>query len=238
MRPNFFMCWKCLATFTVMLFITSCLTTAHTPQQKYLDNTSLSGIRNIAVLVTVSPPEVIYSQTEGINWIIPILVSPILAPIATSIAIHVQENSMLNEDKAHSENVENNFNLSVYEEKLSQSFIETLKKSSHFETIDYKKDNSLDNKLLVSDGYEGVIRLFLNNLILEKVSNEDVKLSANITAKMTNLKSSEIIWDRDDSTVSAEKHTISYYEKNGLEELELMLEKSGKRLAYDFIYLK
>lgn len=238
MKSNAFSCWKYLTIFTLMLFMTSCLTTAHTPQQKYLDNTSLSGIRNIAVLVTVSPPEVIYSQTEGINWLIPILVGPILSPISTNIAIHTLQNNVLKEDIAYSENVGKKIILSDYEEKLSQSFIETLKKSSHFETIDYKKDNSLDNKLLVSDGYEGVIRLFLNNLILEKVSNEDVKLSAKITAKMTNLKSSEIIWDRDDSTVSAEKHTISYYEKNGLEELELMLEKSGKRLAYDFIYLK
>lgn len=240
-----FSCWKSATIISLMFFLISCTTTAHIPEQKYLDNTSLVGIRNVAVLVTVSPPEVIYAQAEEINITMPILLGILVSPLGplaigftTGAAMNSQTTNQSKEDQAHADNVVKNLDLSIYEDKLSQSFIETLRENFRFETIDYKRDNRLDNNLLVSDRYEGVIKLFLNNLILEKVSNGDVRLSANIKAQMINLNSSEIIWDRDDSTVATQKHTISYYKKNGFQELEAMLEKAGKRLAYDFIYLK
>jgi hypothetical protein len=38
--------------------------------------------------------------------------------------------------------------------------------------------------------------------------------------------------------MSPELQPLDYYKKNGLIELDAMLKKAGRNLAYDFVYLK
>jgi len=217
---------KSLVVFFVGLFFVSCtLTTAHIEEKKYLDTTSLSGIHNVAVLVKIYPPEVIDSQTEFSTW------NPILFGLAGAL---VEGSIREDKDKSHAEKVSDNINLSLHEKKLAQTFIKTLKESGRFKTIEYMKDN----KQLSSERYRAVINLIVNKLTLKKMSNDNVRLSANILGKMVDLKTSQTIWNRDDSIIASEGHTIDFYEKYGLQELDTLLEKGGKKLGYDFLYLK
>ena len=212
------MFYRCVTAFSIGLFLTSC-TTAHIPKQKYLTTNNLDGIQSLAVLVTISHPEVIYYQTESFT-----------GPLDGMVLHYLIEGTVRsNIDKGYAEKIGENINFSIYEEKLAQAFIKTLKDSARFKAVDYKKENKLNNDQLMADGYESVIRLSVDKLSLYKISDIDFKLSVNILAKMVELKSSKVIWDRVDAVVASENHTIDYYEKNGLLELDKMLEKAGKK---------
>jgi hypothetical protein len=55
---------------------------------------------------------------------------------------------------------------------------------------------------------------------------------------MEHLFSGKVVWDREERILSSEFHSLDYYKENGLKELDAMLEKGGRNLAYDFVYLK
>ncbi|MBU1567031.1 MAG: hypothetical protein KJ630_15585 [Proteobacteria bacterium] len=138
----------------------------------------------MSVLVTISSPEVIQSQSEVSEWC--------LFPMGLLLnvpAISIDRSKRSSKDKVHAEQIGGKINFSVYEEKLAQSFIKTLQESDRFKAVDYKKNNKLANYQLLSDNYDAVIRLYIDKLLLYKVSNEDVKLSTNILAEMVELKS-------------------------------------------------
>jgi hypothetical protein len=55
---------------------------------------------------------------------------------------------------------------------------------------------------------------------------------------MEHLSSGKVVWDRYEHVKSPEFHSLNYYKENGLKELDAMLERAARNLAYDFVYLK
>jgi hypothetical protein len=91
---------------------------------------------------------------------------------------------------------------------------------------------------LVTSGYDAIIRLTVREISLIGMAGGYVHLYIHVQGHLKNLRSGQIIWDREETVKSPESHQLDYYKENGLKELNALLEKAGKKLAYDFVYLK
>jgi len=80
--------------------------------------------------------------------------------------------------------------------------------------------------------------LFVREISLKRVGGDNAGLNAYVRGQMEYLSSGKIVWDREEYVMSPELHSLDYYKENGLKELDVMLEKAGRNLAYDFVYLK
>jgi hypothetical protein len=141
-------------------------------------------------------------------------------------------------DRGHAGEVKDQMDLSHFEETLAQSFMRPLRKGDCFETIEYLTDKNQDLQQLSAKGYDAVIRLFVREISLKRVGGDDVGLNAYVRGQMELFSSGKIVWDRQEYVMSPELQPLDYYKKNGLIELDAMLKKAGRNLAYDFVYLK
>lgn len=210
----------------MVAFLISCATM---PQQTYLTNTSLAGLSKVAVVVSVSTPEVSYSSESS---------SPLTMPLFGLIGLAMEAGIRSGIDNEHAAKIKEHVDLSYIEDKMAQSFIQPLKKGNCFQTIEYVRDKKQDDHQLSVAGYDTVIKLSVREILLNRVSGDTVRLRAHVSGQMASLKSKIIVWDREEAVLSSELHSLAYYKENGLKELDAMLEKAGKNLAYDFIYLK
>lgn len=217
----------------VTSFLISC---ASVPQQTYLTNTSLSDISKVAIVASTHAPEVSYSRTSREAGSSVMMVP--LFPLLGLAAMGMEASARSGEDSEHAAKIKERVDLSQIEDKMAQSFIRPLTKGNCFQTIEYVKDKNQDSRQLSSAGYNAVIRLSVRKILLERVPGDNVRLRAYVSGQMESLKSGKILWDREEVVLSSELHSLDYYKEHGLKELDALLDKAGKNLAYDFIYLK
>lgn len=210
----------------MVAFLISCATM---PQQTYLNNQSLSGISKVAVVASANVPEVWYSSSEKSVW-------PAL--LGSALGMALEEGIRSGIDNEHAAKIKEHIDISHIEDKMAQSFIQPLKKGNYFQTIECLTDKNQGDHQLSVAGYDTVIRLSVHKISIRRVSGDYVSLSAHVRGQMEKLMSGEIVWDREEVVTNPEPQTLDYYKENGLKELDAMLEKAGKNLAYDFIYLK
>jgi hypothetical protein len=205
-------------------------------QQTYLNNQSLSGINKVAIVVSVNDPDVSYSIISpgagGSIWTL--LLSPLIVIPAMGLEAGIRSTA----DQEHAAKVKEHMDLSYIEDKTAQSFMQPLKKVNLFKSVEQPPNKNQDSRQLRDIGYDGVIRLTVRKISIQRVAGDYVKLTAYVHGQMECLSSGNIIWDREEVVTNPEPHTLDYYKENGLKELDTMLEKAAKRLAYDFMYLK
>lgn len=212
------------------ILLISCAT-ATMPQQTYLTNTSLSGISKVAIVVTVSAPTVSHSlpaqEYMGSN---PPPIFVLFALLGATVRSGV--------DAKNAGTIRDRMDFQQLEEKTVHAFIQPLKKGNCFHVAEYITDKKPDNHQLSAAGYDAIIRLSLKEISLKRTAGEKVNLYLTIHGQMESLASGMILWDREELVSSSESRSLDYYKENGLKELDAMLEKAGKYLAYDFVYLK
>jgi hypothetical protein len=219
------------------LFMTSCAPKG--PPGTYLKNTSLSHISKVAIVASVSAPKVSYSTAKGNdseNLVFlagfPPALLVVLAAVGTEAAIRSGV------DYRHAGEVKEHVDFGHFEEKMAQSFMQPLQKRGCFQTTEYLTDKNQDAQRLSAKGYDAVIRLFVRKISLKRVAGDNVGLDAYVRGQMEYFSSGKVVWDREEHLFSPETHSLDYYKENGLKELDGMLEKAGRVLAYDFVYLK
>jgi hypothetical protein len=199
------------------------------PKETYINSTCLTGIKKVAIVTSVSSPEVSYS----------IYNTSIPGGLAGFFASCIEGAIRSGVDHAHAAKISEHSDTSRNESNMAQSFIQVLKKGNYFQVIDYANDdNNRDESKLSNTGYDAVIRLIVQEILLEKTAAEYMSLTARVRGELEKLKSREILWTRDEIVINPEPHTLDYYKENGLKELDTMLEKAVRNLAYDFLYLK
>ena len=220
--------YRITACFVMGTILISCAT-ADVIQQKYLDTSSLSRIQNVAVTATINPPEVINSRTDSNPLVFYMFFGLLGAAIESDVRTK--------RDEKQAETVAENTNLVSCQNKFAQSFINKIEESQRFKTINYLKDSTIEDQNLIAKRYQAIIRLSVKKIVLSRVSHEEFTLSVTVLGQMIDLGSSNVLWNREDCLISPEKHPIGYYEKDGLEELNYILERAGNKLGFDFVYL-
>lgn len=212
-------------------FLTSCAPTL--PKETYLKGMSLSGISKVAIVVSVNAPEVSYATYDNVSLKL-FLIYGLIPAIAEGAVRSGVDHGHAGEVKKHSD-------LTYFKETIARSFMQTLKKGDYFQTTEYLTDKNQDVQQLSAKGYDAVIRLLVRQISLQRmkrVAGDNVGLDVFVRGQMEFLSSGKIVWDREEHVLSSEFHSLDYYEKNGLKELDAILEKAGRNLAYDFVYLK
>lgn len=166
------------------------------------------------------------------------LIGVALFPLFVLPAVALETAVMSGIDKEHAAKISEQRDFSSIEDKIAQSFMEPITKGACFKATEYVKDKTQDARLLSAAGYDAVIRMDVREISVQRAIGDYVSLSAHVHGQMVLLTSGKIVWDREEFVSSPELHSFDYYKENGLKELEAMLEKAGKILAYDFIYLK
>jgi hypothetical protein len=216
------------------LLLISC---ASLPKETYLTSKCLTGIKKVAIVTLVSAPEVSYSSSRlqvryagfgdfssgGLGGLLATLLE---GAIRSWI------------DQAHAAKISEHTGSGSIEGNMAQSFIQTVKKGDCFQGVEYLKDKDQDNSKLSTMGYDAIIRLSVGEVLLRRTAAEYLSLTARVRGQLENLRSGETVWDREEMVTNPEPHTLDYYEENGLIELDTMLEKAGRNLAYDFLYSK
>jgi hypothetical protein len=208
------------------------------PKQSYLASTSLSGISRVALVVSATPPKVSYSLNSQNAYVSCLLLLSITAVVPAMLEAVVENAVRSGEDRGHAEKMGKHVNLTYLEDKLAQSFIQPLRGSPCFQTIDYVTDKKQDDRQLSAAGYNAVIRLSVRELSLDRIGGDNVTLHIFVHGEMKYLSSDKIVWNREEYIESSESHSLAYYRENGLKELDVMIEKAGRKFAYEFIYLK
>ncbi len=219
-------------------FLTSCGTG---PRQTYLKNTGLSRISKVAIVASVSAPKVSYFRVKRTVSLRPEFViigglGLVIAVLVVGGGTEAAIKSVV--DHGHAGKVRERVDLSHFEETVAQSFMQLLKKGDCFQTTEYLTDKNQDVQQLSAKGYDAVIRLFVREISLKRVEGDNVGLDAYVRGQMEYLSSRKVVWDREEHVLSSEFHSLDYYKENGLKELDAMLERAGRNLAYDFVYLK
>jgi hypothetical protein len=218
-------------------FLNSCATV---PKGTYLNDRSLLDISKVAIVVSLSDPKVSYhtaernvsASTVPYYGAIPALLFLGLVATGTEAAIRSGV------DRGTSGEIKEHTDFSHFEEKVAQSFIQRLKKASCFQVAEYLADkNQQGAKQLSAKGYNAVVRLLVREISLKKCAGDNVCLYAYVRGEMENLSTGKIVWDREEQVSSPWNHPLDYYRKNGLKELNAMLEIAGRNLAMDFFIL-
>jgi hypothetical protein len=208
------------------------------PRETYLKNSTVSGISKVAVVASVSAPEVSYSSEREPASLALLLLFPIIGLGVTAIAAGTEVAIRSGVDRGHTGKVGEHLDLSYFEEKIAQSFMQTLMKSDFFKITEYLTDKNQDAQRLSSKGYDAIIRLFVREISLKRIQGDYVRLDVYVRGQMEYVPSGKVVWDREEHVLSPELHSLGYYKENGLKELDAMLEKAGRNFAYDFVYLK
>ena len=216
----------------VLISLISCGPTI--PQQTYLNSQSLSRINKVAVVVSVSAPEVSYSR-DAAEWFTTDASTPgLINMLPRLIELIIRRGS----DREDASKINEHVDISHFEDKIAQLFMQPLKKGNLFKSVDQTPNKNQDSRQFRTIGYDAVIRLTVREISINRVAGDYVKLTAYVHGQMECLSSGNIVWDREEVVINPEPHTLDYYKENGLKELDTMLEKAAKNLAYDFIYLK
>ena len=219
----------------VIISLISCATASTVPQQTYMNSQSLSGINKVAIIASVTSPKVSYAKNTTSY---PPGIGLLFGPLGILLEAGISGAVVYGIDQGHAAKIGEHMKFSHTEEKMAQSFIQLLRKGCSFQTIEYLTDKNPDSKQLTTKGYDAVIKLLVQQISIDRDPGDSVRLSTHVSGQMEHLTSEKVIWDREENITNPEWHTLDYYKENGLKELDTMLEKAAKNLAYDFIYLK
>lgn len=226
--PEYLYIFLCLGMGFLLI---SCTTV---PKQTYLPKTPLTGVKKVAVIASARAPVVHYSmmsQYAGASIILGLL-SPFLGLTLSAAEAGIRSGI----DSQHASKVKEHVDLNEIEYKAAMAFIKPLQEGACFQAIEYVKAKDLDNSRLLAAGFDAVIRLSLRKISLERAPSNDIKLCAFMQGQMENLVSRKTIWDREEAVQSTEYRSLEYYEKNGIKEMDALLETACGRLAFDFVY--
>ena len=199
-------------------------------KETYLTEGCLNDIKKVAVLASVNAPEVSYAtntDTFGIGF-------PLFGLLGLGAELAVRSGI----DHDHAGKIREHVDLSDIEDRMARSFVEAVREGNRFQVIENPKDRNHNESLLSSAEYDAVISLDVRKISLDREPGDYVKLTVQVRGQLKNLVSGKTVWDREDIIISPKRHPIKYYEENGLRELDAILGEAGKKLAYDFIYLK
>jgi hypothetical protein len=211
------------------LLILSCATTP--PKETYLSSANLSGISRVAIVASANAPDVTYSSS---NMPTTLMFFPLIG-ILPAIIEGAARSGM---DTEHSQQIGKQVDLASIEDKITEVFSGSIVPAGYFQTVERIKYKSQDEQLLSTSGYDAIIRLTVHEISLDRIAGDYVGLHIHVQGQLKNLRSGQILWDRKEQATSSAAHQLDYYKENGLKELNSLLEKAGKKLAYDFIYLK
>lgn len=218
-----------IAGVTMLLIQSSCATSP--PRETCPTKTDLSGISRVAVIASSSTPEVYY--TDSTSPAVQIFSFVLLGPI---VALSIHEATMASADNEHSQEVGRRVDLGIIEDKIASVFISSLGNGSSLKNVDYTKGH--DEGKMSAAGYDAVLSLTVSKINLSREYNDNVKLQAHVHGSMKSLKSGKTLWDREEIATSRNANTLAYYKEYGMKELNAVLEKAGRNLAYDFVYIK
>jgi hypothetical protein len=208
------------------LLLSSC---SSLPKETYLTSTCLTGLKKVVIVTSVNAPNVSYATMyTGMT----------VFELSGLLGFGLESAIRSGIDQAHTAKINEHMDTSSIEDRAAQSFIQTVKKGDLFQVIDYVKDKNQDKNKFSTTGYDAVIRLSVVEILLRRTAAEYISLTARVRGQLENLGSGETVWDREEFVTNPEPHTLDYYKENGLMELDTMLEKAGKNLAYDFLYSK
>ena len=195
-----------------------------------LNITSLKGISKVAILASSNPPEVSYAKVASPGWL-PLLF--IFSPIGVLAIQAMTEWTM---DKDDSKQIGSRTDPIVINDIIVNAFLASLGKDGKLRNVEYVKEQK-EHKLLDA-GYDTLIQLTVSKISFNREMTDRVRLYVNVKGTMKALVSKNVIWDRDEIVASRDTYSLEYYKENAMKELRLALEKAGRNLAYDFVYLE
>lgn len=217
------------------LILVSCGTVPY--QQTYLASSALSGISKISVHTSASELEVKYAISTGMGTapVTTMLLSPLFVFPAAGIEAAVKAGK----DKGTAREIGNQIDFHEIEEEMAQVFIAALVKGDSLRDPRYIHNKGDNERKLRDNGYDAVIRLSANKVVLERAADY-VGLHIRVNGRLKSLKSGKIIWDREEDVLSSVTYSLDYYKNkdNFMKELRKLLHKAVQNLSYDFTYLK
>jgi hypothetical protein len=216
------------------LLMLSCATTP--PKETYITSANLSGISKVAIVASANAPDLSYvtqSTSPG-----PLLATAILFPILIFPAIAIEGIARSGADSSHAKEIGKRVDLTSIEDKIADVFSGSIVSAGCFKSVERIKNKNQEEQLLSTSGYDAIIRLKVYEISLDRRAGDYVGLHIHVQGQLKNLRSGQILWDREEMVTAPESHQLDYYKENGLKELNALLEKAGKMLAYDFVYLK
>jgi hypothetical protein len=218
------------------LILASCGTVPY--QQTYLTSSALSGISKISVAASANELEVKYTISTGMGTA-PVMIM-LLSPLLVFPAAGIEASAKAGKDRGIAREIGNQIDLHEIEEEMAQVFITALSKDDSLGRPRYIHDKGHDERKLIDDGYDAVIKLAASNIALERVFGDSVDLHIRVSGSLKSLKSGKIIWDREEDVLSPVAYSLDYYKDkdNFMKELKRLLHKAVQNLSYDFKYLK
>jgi hypothetical protein len=202
----------------------SCKTANVRQQQTYLTGTSLAKIKNVAIMTSMTPPEVMCAQA-----------GQTIAPFGI-LGTVIDQSARRSKDTESAGKIGNNLDIGFYEEKIARSFMTTLKQGDCPLALAYVKDKTQEKGNLLSADYDAVLKLDVYRMRMDMETNDKARLSIYIKVLMTETKTGNILLSREEFVSASESYPLDYYELNGLKGFESIIDKAGKKIAYDFLF--
>jgi hypothetical protein len=213
-----------ISNIIIIFFIAAC--SGHPKQTLLKQMNNLDGFSKVAVSSTSNMLDLNYSM-QSTQLLIPSFFWGLALQEYYVRKIIDYQNSYV---------VKENIKVNQIEILVCDTFIELIRNSKIFSVINQiDKTNNRDS---ISSNYDAIIELSVKTISIEKTLGENVKLQVTVAGKAQDLKSKNVFWKRDETIKSKEVKPIDYEKQNALPDLEPMLIKAARNLAYDFIYLK
>jgi hypothetical protein len=226
---------RIILSIILILSLISCTTPPR--KQTYMNNESLSGIKKVAVVSSANTPDALFSVSARESGRVLPGIAMLIFPLFLVPAIVLESAARQSEDKDHATTINKNVDLRHIEDRIAQSYVQTLNKGGGH-IAEYVKDKTQDNRQLSAAGYDAVIRLLVREILISRRPGDYVGLNVVTNCQILRFDTGKIILDRDESASSTELHTLDDYKISGLKELNTILDKIANNFAYDFLYLK
>jgi hypothetical protein len=209
----------------LILLIASC---AHSDKETYLASARLDRLKRVAITTSIEPPEVSYASADPalVSWAGMFLLPVLIGMWGESEA-----------DRQHGAKVKDQIEFDTLKSKLVQSFVQTAKNGVPFQ-MNCVIDGGDQEAMLKAAGYDATIRLSVVSISLRKTTSGYVNLSARVRGHLTVLRSGETLWDREELVVDPELYALDHFKEEKIVELDAVVTKAGRNLAYDFAYRK
>ena len=199
------------------------------PKEVYINARSFEGLSKFALSINLTPLDVDVSKDGPLFWLPIGFIGWIGGVVESAIRAEI--------DNSSSRNIENKTDFDSFENQMAESFIALLGRGSFSDnTIELLKDGKKSGRQLLAYGYDALISLSVPKIQIQRDIGNRVRLIIQVHGQMKNLRTGRILWDRSEITINTDSQTLEYYKKNGLHELDSMLEKAITKLAYDFVY--
>lgn len=219
-----------------LILLISC---ASVPQQTYMEKSKLSRFNRVAVNVSTAELDVRYSRETGMSTATG--ASFVLFGLFGFAVAAAEEGGKSSSDKQLAADFKKNTESVRFDDLLCDYFLESLKNANVFKAIAKTAViDSITHKKLLDDGYDSVIELDIKEMALRKDYGDKLRIHANVWGRLIDLKSGEIVWNRQEVVIGNDAHTIEAFKAGGGKLLneagDQVFRKIASRLANDFIY--